>query len=177
MIGTAPTLLPNVARGEETNVRDNSFKSSRAASLRSDSVVSGARVATAFTDDRSTDGLGLTVMKNVYARDEDSLKNSILVVLTVTNASDRSIDNIYAAYFFDFDIGANGANNVCSWDSELGAFMHRNVVESALPRVAMTMISPLPLNGFAVDNDGAIDCPSIYDDFTRAEKWFMMSQG
>lgn len=177
MIGTAPTLLPNVARGEETNVRDNSFKSSRAASLRTDSVVSGARVATAFTDDRSTDGLGLTVMKNVYARDEDSLKNSILVVLTVTNASDRSIDNIYAAYFFDFDIGANGANNVCSWDSELGAFMHRNVVESALPRVAMTMISPLPLNGFAVDNDGAIDCPSIYDDFTRAEKWFMMSQG
>ncbi len=177
MIGTGPTLLANVARGEETSVRDNSFKGTRAAVLRTDSVVSGARVATGFSDDRSLDGLGLAITKNVYARNEDSLKNSLLVVLAVTNTTDKSIDNIYAAYFFDFDIGSNGANNVCSWDAELGAFMHRNVVETSLPRVAMTMISPLPLNGFAVDNDGAIDCPSIYDDFTRAEKWFMMSQG
>ncbi|MEY3386426.1 MAG: hypothetical protein RIR53_1237 [Bacteroidota bacterium] len=177
MIGTGPTLLPNVARGVETSLKDTSFSATRLASLRTDSLVSGARVLTAFADDPNADGLGLGITKNVYARTEDSLRSSILVVLNIKNVTAAPINNIYAAYFFDFDLGANGADNVCAWDTAVGAFVQRNVLDVTQPRVAMTMISPLPLNGFAVDNDGALDCPSIYDDFLSSEKWLMMSQG
>ncbi|MBU3699467.1 MAG: T9SS type A sorting domain-containing protein [Candidatus Kapabacteria bacterium] len=177
MIGTGPTLLPNVARGVETSLKDTSFSAALPATLRTDSVISGARVVTAFRDDPDADGLGLAIAKNVYARTEDTLSSSILVVLNVTNGTTARIDNIYAAYFFDFDLGSNGADNVCAWDTAVGAFVQRNVLDATQPRIAMTMISPLPLNGFAIDNDGAFDCPSIYDNFLSSEKWLMMSQG
>lgn len=177
MIGTSPLRLSNVARGAETSIKDMSFSARRNAALRADSVVSGKRVITAFDDVRDPLGIGVNVRKNVYARTEDSLRNSILVVLDVTNATSQPITDVFAAYFYDFDLGANGANNVCAWDNETGAFVIYSINDPALPRVAMAMISPLPVNGFAVDNDGAQDCPSVYDDFTTAEKWFMMSQG
>lgn len=177
MIGTGPLRLSNVARGAETSIKDMSFSARRNAALRADSVVSGKRIATAFDDVNDPLGLGVYVRKNVYARSEDSLRNSILVVLDVQNVSPSVIGDLFTAYYYDFDLGANGANNVCTWDNETGAFVIYSISDPALPRVAMAMISPLPVNGFAVDNDGAQDCPSVYDDFTTAEKWFMMSQG
>jgi len=177
MIGTGPLRLSNVARGAETSVKDMSFSARRNASLRTDSVISGARIATSFDDVRDPLGLGVYIRKNVYARTEDSLRNSILVVLDVQNVSPAAISDLFTAYYYDFDLGANGANNVCTWDNESGAFVTYSLSDPALPRIAMAMISPLPVNGFAVDNDGAQDCPSVYDDFTTAEKWYMMSQG
>jgi hypothetical protein len=117
------------------------------------------------------------VTRNVYARTEDSLRNTILAVLEITNTTPSRINDIYAAYFFDFDIGANGAGNVAAWDNETGSFFQYSVSDPSLTRIAATMISPLPINGFAVDNDGTADCPSIYDAFTPTEKWSMMSQG
>lgn len=177
MIGVNGLRVSNVARGLETGTRDMSFVARRNATIRSDSVVTGKRVATIFDDDGDLMSIGVAVDKNVYARTDDSLRNSILVVLKISNITSEVLENIYSAYFFDFDIGPNGANNVTGWDSEMGAYVIANVVDPSLPRVAMAMVSPLPVNGFAVDNDGAPDCPSIYDSFTIAEKWFMMSQG
>lgn len=177
MIGTGANRVMNVARGFETSQKDVSFSSLRSAGLRSDSVVSGKRVTTAFNDSGDAAPLGLAVTRNVYARTEDSLRNTVLAVLEITNTTPSPINDIYATYFFDFDIGANGAGNVAVWDNETGSFFQYSLSDPALPRVAMTMISPLPINGFAVDNDGAVDCPSIYDAFTTTEKWSMMSQG
>lgn len=177
MIGTGAERVMNVARGFETSQKDVSFAPLRNAALRADSVVSGKRVTTAFSDAGDAAPLGLRIRRNVYARTEDSLRNSILAVLEVTNTTPATISDIYAAYFFDFDLGANGAGNVAVWDNETGSFFQYSLSDPSLPRVAMTMISALPINGFAIDNDGAADCPSIYDAFTPTEKWSMMSQG
>lgn len=177
MLGTRADRVMNVARGFETSQKDVSFSPLRNAGLRSDSVVSGKRVTTAFNDSGDAAPLGLAITRNVYARTEDSLRNTVLAVLEITNTTSLAVKDIYAAYFFDFDIGANGANNVAAWDNETGSFFQYSLSNPLLPRVAITMISPLPINGFAVDNDGAPDCPSIYDAFTPSEKWSMMSQG
>jgi len=177
MVGTRADRVMNVARGFETSQKDVSFSPLRNAGLRSDSVVSGKRVTTAFNDSGDAAPLGLAITRNVYARTEDSLRNTVLAVLEITNTTSLAVKDIYAAYFFDFDIGANGAGNVAVWDNETGSFFQYSLSDPSLPRVAMTMISPLPINGFAVDNDGAADCPSIYDAFTPSEKWSMMSQG
>lgn len=177
MIGTGANRVMNVARGFETSQKDVSFSSLRSATLRSDSVVSGKRITTSFNDAADAAPLGHVVTRNVYARTEDSLRNTILAVLEITNTTPSRINDIYAAYFFDFDIGANGAGNVAAWDNETGSFFQYSVSDPSLTRIAATMISPLPINGFAVDNDGTADCPSIYDAFTPTEKWSMMSQG
>lgn len=177
MIGTQPRDLPNVARGAVTDTKDMLFAISRVADLRTDSIPSGQRITTSFTDDIDPYPVGVNVVKNVYALSADSVRDAIVIALDVRSRVDTTIQDVYVSYFFDFDIGPMGANNGCAYDARSGIGLFQRVNDSTLPSVGVAMISPLPTNFFAVDNDGGSASPSIYDNFLRAEKWLMMSSG
>jgi len=177
LVGKEPRYLPNVARGANTSVKDTNFHASQIIEVRRDSVPSGLRTISRFDDRYDDFAAGVSVVQTVYQSGDDSVRNTILMVFDITNRGDTSIPALWTAQFHDWDIGPAGANNGCAWDPERGIALIENVDLSDMPRIGVSMISPLTLNVFAIDNDGDIDCPSIYDNFIRAEKWQMMSSG
>lgn len=177
LIGKEPTYLPNVARGANTSVKDTSFHASKIIEVRRDSVPSGLRAISRFDDRYDDYAAGVSVVQTVYQSNDDSVRNCIIMVFDISNRGDTAIPALWAAQFHDWDIGPAGADNGCAWDPERGIALIENVKLSDMPRVGVCMISPMAINMFAIDNDGDIDCPSIYDNFIRAEKWLMMSSG
>lgn len=177
MIGTSPAYLPNVARGVETSTKEASFRTLTSAQIRTDSIPSGARIVTSFNDQDDPYPLGVKIHQNVIGLNNDSTKNALLIVVRVTNTTDTAFTNLHVTEFFDFDIGDGGEDNLCVWDSDNGMLYTENVHESGLTNVGVAMISPLPINAFALNNAGATDCPSIYDEFVRTEKWLVMTGG
>jgi subtilisin family serine protease len=178
MIGVQPRDLPNVIRAGSGDRKDTSFHLASIAEIRSDSTTSGVRVSTGFSDVYDPWGIGVQVRQNVYAMTADSVRNTIIIALDITNRVDTTIRDLYVAEFFDVDLGPAGASNGCAWDDERGIGFVKNTRLNELPTVGMAMISPLPLNFFALDNDGdGFTSPNIYDDFLRAEKWSVMSGG
>jgi len=177
LVGKEPTYLPNVARGANASVKDTNFHASQIVEVRRDSVISGLRTVSRFDDRYDAFAAGVNVKQTIYQSNDDSVKNIILMVYDITNRGDTAIPALWTSQFHDWDIGPAGANNGCAWDAERGIALIENVELKDMPRVGVSMISPLPLNVFAIDNDGAFDSPSIYDNFIRAEKWRMMSSG
>lgn len=177
LIGTEPAKLPNAARGFETSMKETSFRILESAAIRSDSMPSGLRIKTGFSDADDLSPLGVRVSSNILALNSDSTRNTLLVVQRVTNTTDTAFSNLHVSQFFDFDIGDAGAADICSWNSSDQTLYLRNTASSSLPHVGLAMISPHTVNAFALDNEGAADCPSIYDDFLRSEKWFVMTGG
>ena len=177
MLGTGPSKLPNVARGVETSMKEMSFAVSQHARIYSDSIPSGLRIASSFTDATDFSPLGVFVRENVISLNDDSTRNTMLIVLRITNTSDTAYSNLHVSKFFDFDIGDGGSGDICSWSSADQTLYLRNTKLSSLPHVGLSMISPHTVNAFAMDNEGASDCPSIYDEFARSEKWFVMTGG
>ncbi|MFN9958954.1 MAG: hypothetical protein ACK55I_38170, partial [bacterium] len=102
LIGTGPDRLPNVARGVETSIKDNSFRIAESAVVRSDSISSGLRVRSHFTDEDDLQPLGVEVASNVIALRADSTRNTLLIVLRVSNTTDSLFTNLHVAEFFDF---------------------------------------------------------------------------
>lgn len=177
LIGTGPEKLPNAARGFESSMKDMSFRVIENTSLRTDSIPSGQRITCAFSDANDLEPVGISVSSNVIALTADSLSNTLLIVLRLRNTTDTAFTNLHVSEFFDFDIGDAGANDFCSWNEKFQLLHIVNAADRTLPHVAVAMISPFAANAFALDNEGATDCPSIYDDFLRSEKWFVMNGG
>lgn len=177
MIGTQPRDLPNVARGAATETKDMLFGIRSVADHRNAFIAPGERVVTSFSDSIDPFPVGIDVSKQVYAFTADSLRDAIIVALDVRNRLDTALSDIYVSYFFDFDIGPMGANNGCAYDGQSGIGLFQNTKDATLPSVGVAMISPLPTNFFALDNEGGPGSPSIYDNFLRAEKWLTMSGG
>lgn len=177
MVGVQPRDLPNVARGAQSEMKDTLFHPIRIAEIRTDSVPNGSRVVTSYSDVYDPWSIGLSITQNVYAMTVDSLKRTLLITLDVTNRVDTVIRDLFVSQFYDFDIGPSGSNNGCAFDRSTGIGLIQNASRPDLPSVGVSMISPLPLNFFALDNDGDFSSPSIYDHFLRAEKWLTMSGG
>lgn len=177
MVGVQPRDLPNVARGAQTDIKDTSFHPLRIAEIRTDSIPNGSRIVTSYSDVYDPWSIGLSITQNVYAMTADSLKRTLLITLDVANRVDTVIRDLFVSQFYDFDIGPSGSNNGCAWDRTRGIGLIQNTTRPDLPSVGVAMISPLPMNFFALDNDGDVSSPSIYDHFLRAEKWMTMSGG
>jgi subtilisin family serine protease len=178
MVATSPNALSNVARGTFTDQKDTAFRVREVVTIKTDSVQNGIRAITMFDDSLAQFNAQVSVREQVLQSADDSVRSSIVVCYDVTSLRDVPSDSFFVALFFDWDIGTAGADNRCAWNGQEGFAYQNNVLQSSGPIVAVSMISPLPINMFAVDNGGQTGLnPGIYDSFLRNEKWFMMSTG
>jgi len=177
LIGISPTYLPNGVRSATSGMADRSFRLRNLVEVRTDSVPSGVRAVAGFDDRNDAFGLGLTYRHNVYQPTADSLRSSVIITFDVSNPADTSVNGIYAGMFFDWDTSPFGADDGVAWDHERGILIHQNARRTDVPTVAMSLLSPMNINVYAIDNGGDFGSPGIYDGFTRAEKWLMMSGG
>jgi len=177
LVGTSPLNLPNVARSADPSYRDNSFRVEEVISIHYDSVTSGLRTVSRFSDANDANRIGLDIRETVYQPTDDSVRGSIIIVYDITNPSDTVISGMHAAMFWDWDIGAQGDADGCAWDHARGIGFIQNTKDASLPTVGVTLLSPMNVDFFAVDNNGSANSPRIFDNFLRAEKWSMMSNG
>lgn len=177
MVAKNPVRVPNVVRGANPSLSDTSFTARFVVVERKDSAFAGSVVTCSYTDQYEIDKIGIDVVQRVYQPSADSVQDVIIMEFNISNPSDTTIENIYASYFTDWDIGPMGDANGCAWDHALGNGLVQNTQFLSYPTIAMSMISPLTINFFALDNGGSADSPSIYDQFLRSEKWRTMTAG
>lgn len=177
MLGSSPTYLPNAARGADPRFRDHSFRSLSIVEMHNNIPMAIAEAVGLFSDDNDRYKLNVNIKHTVLQPTSDSVNNTLILVYDITNPSDTSIRDMYASLFFDWDIGLNGELDGVAWDNQRGLAVAQNTENPELPTVCVGMISDLPLNVAAMDNQGGGGIPSIYDNFIRAEKWNVMSKG
>ncbi len=177
LIGTEPSFLPNVVRGADPNFKDNGFAGHGTVTIQRDVLPECFSATATFADSVDRFPVGLSVKETVFEGTADSVANSVVVAFDITNTTNITHKNVNASLFFDWDLGASGAEDGVAWDNNRGFAVVQNVEDLSIPTVGVAMVSPLPLNITAIDNGGGGGVPSIYDGFIRAEKWFTMSRG
>lgn len=101
------------------------------------------------------------------------------MIYDVVNQNDISLDSVYIGLYMDWDIGAEGSNNMVEWDYSNQVGLIYNPAVDSLPYIALKLIEPGEyVNFFAMDNDGKTEeNPGVYDGFPNSEKWQVMSSG
>ncbi|HOV92005.1 MAG TPA: S8 family peptidase [Candidatus Kapabacteria bacterium] len=187
MVASGSQRLSNVARGEDQDYQDSDFYMTKPIEMdvdlfwviASDSNNSyGYNVGeTEFQDSVKDEQAGIAVKQNITVAYQD-VDNAIMIDYDIINKRDIIQDSIYVGLYFDWDIGPSGMGNYTNWDSKNNLAFIRNIQTDTLPIIAVKMASDIPVNFWAIDNDGTSDDnPGVWDGFTRDEKIRMLQNG
>ncbi|MGA2297325.1 MAG: T9SS type A sorting domain-containing protein, partial [FCB group bacterium] len=124
-----------------------------------------------FRDDNLSFDAGVAVSQKVYQFNDSTKRNFIIVNYDIINQSGSNFDSLYAALYFDWDIGPSGNNNQALYDNDNVFGWVMNVKDTSMPLVGVSLLSSDKLNYYAIDN------PTVWDGFTNSEKWMMMTSG
>ena len=103
-------------------------------------------------------------------------QNYILLKYDLTNTTPSIINNLYAGFFFDWDI-ADGNDDFTAYDS-IGNFGYcYHVGGNPNTWIASALVSSDNYGFWAINNQGGDGGFSIYDGYTDSEKWQSLSSG
>jgi|GEM_PF-322471 len=122
--------------------------------------------------------LDLDVHQSVYQYTTPNDSNYIIIKYDLTNNYSEKTENLFFGYYFDWDIGLSGKDNICYWDKINNIGIQYNSTDSNLTKIAVASLDDLPNNFYAIDNDGTSeDNIGVYDGFSREEKTKVISNG
>lgn len=129
---------------------------------------------TAFIKDTAIRRPKLRIRKKAYAYKNAPKDKFIIVEYDITNDSSRTIPNLYAALFTDFDV-IDYARNRAGWDNtrKMG-FVYHYLNEMY---AGIRLLSEQTPNYYAFDNNGIDGSINLYNGFTKAEKFTATSGG
>lgn len=116
IIGVSPSLISDNARGVSTTNED--FKSV-VRTTRHDGPANFYSSGV-FSDADAANPIGISVKHQELAWSDAPNDKYIMLQYKIVNDGDTALDNLYAGYFADFDIGANStaaASNKSKWDT------------------------------------------------------------
>ena len=190
---TSRQALSNTARNSGQGGQDKHFISSKIFEVRKfDEEPNNTyfRGKTSFSDYIKLEGApkdssrtNLDIEEYIYQFTTENDSNFLILRYEITNRFDAKMDNLFFGYYFDWDIGLSGMQNICSWDYENKIGMQYSYSDTNLPKVAVApidqdIIDNNLINFYAIDNDGtAEDNIGVYDGFTRSEKIQVISNG
>jgi len=177
IIATSAERMSNVARSADPSRKDTAFSPVSVIRIMTDSIPSGVRAISEFDDRYEPFGLGVHVRQSVLQMTDEEMRKTVLVVYDITNVTNATLQNVHVAQYHDWDIGPAGADNGCAWDYRTGIGLVQNVRRPELPVVGVSFLSDLQPHFFALDNDGDVSSPDVYENFFRVEKWATMSSG
>lgn len=182
MIATSTGKISDVARNSNYQNRafspDSFFKVQKNISLDGTSFYFGSSVFSdlnVFSFDSNLVGVKIAQMVYQFSGSQDS--NFVILNYKIQNGSEKNYDSVYFGLFFDWDISLGGQKDETFFDliNRFACAYPSNV--DTLPFVATQLLSPLPVNYYAIDNDGSEDSFGIYDGFTFAEKILALTSG
>jgi hypothetical protein len=116
----------------------------------------------------------LKVKKKAYAFSDAPNQKFAIVEYDITNDSTRTIQNLYASLFTDFDL-LNYNQNRAFWNASLnlGYALH----SSGTLYAGIKLLTDQTPNFYAFNNNGSAGSMNLYDGFNKTEKHFAVSNG
>ena len=178
MVGSSPTALSNVVRGNPASKQDSSFRLVTPAALLIPGTLAATECTTAFSDKTGVNAAGVDVEQTVRQYAEKGREDFVISVYDIKNPGAATINNLYCGLYTDWDISASGQKDEAMYVDSLGFFYARSTVDPGMPWVGMQVLTKQKENVFLMDNDGtAQDNPGVYDNFTADEKFQTLSSG
>jgi hypothetical protein len=177
IVGSSAEKLSNGVRDISGNDQERSFFIRSSVNVLKPGLKSDAETYSEFADSTRMIDAGVSVWHRVYQSNEEGIDKTVYVIYDVQNDRDFTIDSVYGGMFFDWDIGPGGQYNIAMFDQTDGFAYCFNTVDSTLPHIGITLLNNLSMQFHAIDNDGRGNGFSIYDGFSRNEKWYALSGG
>ncbi len=177
MIGSSAEKFSNGVRDISGNDQERSFFIRSSVNILKPGLKSDAEAYSEFADSVRTIDAGVSVWHRVYQSKEEGINKTVFVIYDVQNNRDIRIDSLFGGMFFDWDIGPSGQHNIAMFDQVDGFAYCFNTVDTMLPHIGVSLLNDLQVQFHAIDNDGRGNGFSIYDGFSRNEKWFALSGG
>ncbi|MFZ9760349.1 MAG: S8 family peptidase [Candidatus Kapaibacteriota bacterium] len=177
IVGTSAEKLSNGVRDISGDQQELSFYIRSSVDVVSPGPKADAESYAEFSDSARVIDAGVSVKHHVYQFDEVGIDSTIFITFDIRNERTFRMDSLHAGMFFDWDIGPNGQNNICAFEQDEGYAHCFSTVDSTLPHIGVTLLHDMPVQFHAIDNDGRGNGFSIYDGFSRNEKWFAISGG
>lgn len=122
--------------------------------------------------------IGLKIRQSVYQFSGAEDSNFVIIKYQLQNISQNDYDSVYLGLFCDWDISIAGQKDETFFDYLTRFACAYSSVDDTLPFVGTQLLSPFPVNFYAIDNDGGgEDSLSIYDGFTLREKLKTLTNG
>lgn len=177
IVGTSAEKLSNGVRDISGDEQEQSFHIRSSVEVVSPGQKADAESFSHFSDSVRTIDAGVSVEHRVYQFDEEGVDSTVFITYDIKNERIARMDSVYAGMFFDWDIGPSGQNNICLFEMKDGYAHCFSTVDSTLPHIGVALLNDIPVQFHAIDNDGRGNGFSIYDGFSRNEKWFAVSGG
>lgn len=116
----------------------------------------------------------LTIRKKAYAFNEAPNQKFAIIEYDITNDSTRTIQNLYASLFTDFDLQSYTQNRA-EWNStlNLGYAFH----SSGSLYAGIKLLTGQTPNYYAFNNNGTAGSINLYDGFSESEKFTSAANG
>lgn len=166
MISSTDQNLSDVARSESGVQKDDFFYENLISITEDDEKLSLKAV---FSDSARPGKAGVTVEQEMMTLKDPEYENMVFIINRFTNIRNQDFEEFYSGYYFDWDIGSSGQNNICKVEKGIG--VQYRVNDPSLPYVGAGIIIGTNFKVYALDNDGeSSDNPGVYDGFTEQEK-------
>jgi len=177
IVGTSAEKLSNGIRDISGDEQERSFYIRSSVEVVSPGQKADAESFSQFADSARAIDAGVSVEHRIYQFDEEGVDSTVFITYDIKNERIVRLDSVHAGMFFDWDIGPGGQNNICTFEMDEGYAHCFSTVDSTLPHIGITLLNDVPVQFHAIDNDGRGNGFSIYDGFSRNEKWFALSGG
>lgn len=178
MIGRSSDRLSNGARSESQSRQDKSFSFTEPLRLEKPGRIANLEGFADFSDFLDSAGAGVRVNQTAYQFNSVNESDFIIVNYDIINESGEFADSVFAGLYFDWDIGVNPMQNIAEYRHSEGYGCVYNSAVDTLPIAGVKLLTNQPVNFFGIDNDGTTEeNPGVWDGFTKAEKWKMMTSG
>lgn len=176
MIGTDAVKLADAARQANQNLKNNDFNTVTPFLISipgADADIQGYGV---INDDAAgVNKVGITAALNSYSFTSEGNRKFILLKYLLTNTSGAPLQNLRVGLFFDWDLSNNGATDIGGYDATYNFAYVRTNSGSPAYHTGIAPIGPSSTS-FLIKNDGGDTGFSIYDGFTKTEKWRSMTE-
>ncbi len=179
IIGSGYERISDCVRGRRQSNQDRDFLSRDFLSLQSPGNKAKLEASVTFADAKSPNQAGVSVYQQAYQFTDKDAMDIIFISYDIVNTSFFLRDSVFAGLFFDWDIGPGGTNNQVIYDRALDFGYAQNIKDKTLPLVGAKIVTLQRTNFYGIDNGGNIKDTSIsiYNGYSKEEKWLTISNG
>ena len=177
MAAVSPDSVSDVARGSDDSVANEDFSTAPGGDLilANPGEYADVEAFTIFQDSEASNALGVQVLQNAYAFDNDMDGDYILLSYALTPAENHSVHGLYAGLFMDWDVGENGLNsgsNRPGFDADLQlAYIFDTISDEICGGLRLFS------NGSPIQYASVYNPDEIWDGYTDLEKFQHLSNG
>lgn len=177
LLGLSSTKVSDAARAADQSIQSDNFQTLVPFQLQTPGEFADQEGMTVFNDELAGDNkLGVKVTLNSFSFADPPHDNYIILRYTINNTTGSELNNFFAGLFLDWDF-EDAINDFTAYDNtgRLG-YVYR-IGGNPDYYVGAALISSENHNFYAINNAGGDGGFSIYDGFSKAEKWLAMSSG